>query len=66
MLDRLAAAFLIVCLAQQVDGAEVWLMEIDGAIGPASADHFIRTLESAEEAQAESTRPAGSTSRCGT
>ena len=53
MLDRLAAAFLIVCLAQQVDGAEVWLMEIDGAIGPASADHFIRTLESAEEAQAD-------------
>ena len=53
MLDRLAAAFLIVCLAQQVDGAEVWLMEIDGAIGPASADHFIRTLEGAEEAQVD-------------
>ena len=53
MVDRLAAAFLILCLAQQADGAEVWLMEIDGAIGPASADHFIRTLEGAEEAQAD-------------
>ena len=53
MVNRLAAAFLIVCLAQQVDGANVWLMEIDGAIGPASADHFIRTLTAAEEAQVD-------------
>ncbi|MDE0227122.1 MAG: nodulation protein NfeD [Gammaproteobacteria bacterium] len=53
MVNRLAAAFLIVCLAQQADGAKVWLMEIEGAIGPASADHFIRTLEGAEEAQVD-------------
>ena len=53
MVDRLAAAFLIVCLAQQVDGATVWLVELDGPIGPASADHFIRALEGAEEAQVD-------------
>lgn len=53
MVNRLAAAFLITCLAQQADGAKVWLMEIEGAIGPASADHFIRTLEGAEEAQVD-------------
>ncbi|MCY3818030.1 MAG: nodulation protein NfeD [Gammaproteobacteria bacterium] len=53
MVNRLAAALLIVCLAQQADGAKVWLMEIEGAIGPASADHFIRTLEGAEEAQVD-------------
>lgn len=53
MVDRLAAAFLIVCFAQQVDAAKVWLLEIEGAIGPPSADHFIRALDDAEEAQVD-------------
>jgi membrane-bound serine protease (ClpP class) len=53
MVDRLAAAFLTVCLAHQADAAKVWLMEIEGAIGPASADHFIRALDDAEEAQVD-------------
>ena len=53
MVDRLAAAFLTVCLAQQVDAAKVWLLELEGAIGPASADHFIRALDDAEEAQVD-------------
>ena len=53
MLDRLAATFLVVCLAQQVDAAKVWLLELEGAIGPASADHFIRALDDAEEAQVD-------------
>ena len=50
MFHRLAAAFLIICLAQQADAARVWLLDIEGAIGPASADHFIRTLDDAGEA----------------
>ena len=53
MVDRLAAALLIVCFAQQVDAAKVWLLEIEGAIGPASADHFIRALDDAEQAQVD-------------
>ncbi|TVP57796.1 MAG: nodulation protein NfeD, partial [Halomonadaceae bacterium] len=32
---------------------EVWVMNLTGAIGPAVADWFIRTLEDAEEAEAE-------------
>ena len=51
MVDRLAAALLTLCLAQQADAAKVWLLEIEGAIGPASADHFMRALDDAEEAQ---------------
>ena len=50
MFHRLAAAILIFCLVKQADAAKVWLLEIDGAIGPASADYFIRSLEDTEEA----------------
>ena len=53
MVDRLVAAFLTVCLTQQVDAAKVWLLEIEGAIGPASADHFIRALDDAEDTQVD-------------
>ena len=53
MVHRLAAALLIVCLAQHADGAKVWLLDIEGAIGPASADHFIRALDDADEAQVD-------------
>ena len=33
--------------------ADAWLIEVDGAIGPAVADHFVRGLEQAEAANAE-------------
>ena len=33
--------------------AEVWLIEVDGAIGPASADHMVRGLEQARSAGAD-------------
>lgn len=34
-------------------GAEIWQIDIDGAIGPATADHMIRGLEQAQAADAE-------------
>jgi membrane-bound serine protease (ClpP class) len=33
--------------------ADAWLIEVDGAIGPSMADHFVRGLEQAEAANAE-------------
>ncbi|CAA0100693.1 Uncharacterised protein [Halioglobus japonicus] len=33
--------------------ADAWLIDVDGAIGPAMADHFVRGLEQAETANAE-------------
>jgi membrane-bound serine protease (ClpP class) len=33
--------------------ADAWLIEVDGAIGPSMADHFVRGLERAEAANAE-------------
>ena len=41
------------CLWAGVARAEAWLVEVDGAVGPASADHMIRGLEKAAEAGAE-------------
>lgn len=33
--------------------ADVWLIDVDGTIGPATADHMVRGLAAAEEAAAE-------------
>ena len=46
-------ATLLSCIlfaAPHAAGAKIWVLEIDGAIGPASADYFIRSLEDAEDA----------------
>ena len=47
------AALLSVFLAQHAAAAKIWVLEIDGAISPASADYFIRSLEDAADADVD-------------
>ena len=47
---RLALSLLLICAARQTTAAEVWVVALEGAIGPAYADYFIRALERGEEA----------------
>ena len=47
------AALFGVFAAQQAAAAKVWVLEIDGAISPASADYFIRSLEDAADADVD-------------
>ena len=47
-LTRLFAA-LAVCGASVAQAASVWVVELEGAISPASSDYFIRTLERASD-----------------
>ncbi len=53
----LAALTLAGCLAMAIPalaaGKPVWLLELDGAIGPATADLFVSSLKSAQRADAE-------------
>ena len=51
-LIRLFAA-LAVCGAPVAEAASVWVVELEGAISPASSDYFIRTLERAGDEGAE-------------
>ena len=51
-LIRLFAA-LAVCGASVAEAASVWVVELEGAISPASSDYFIRTLERASDEGAE-------------
>src|SRR6056297_2116869 len=40
------------CLLAPPAVAEIWQVDVEGAIGPATADHMVRSLEAANEAGA--------------
>jgi membrane-bound serine protease (ClpP class) len=44
--------FLLTAGVATANAQEVWVVELDGAIGPATADYFIQSLDDAQEAQA--------------
>ena len=46
---QLTLCVLLICGARQATAAEVWVVGLQGAIGPAYADYFIRALERGEE-----------------
>ena len=47
------AAAIAAPAAEDAEGGAVWLVDLDGAVGPASADLVIRAIEDAGEADAE-------------
>ena len=48
----LAAAAAVAPFFAHADGRPVWLLELDGPIGPATADYFVSSLRSAQRADA--------------
>ncbi len=49
----LTLTFLCIAAPASTAGKGVWLLELDGAIGPATADYFISNLKKAQAANAE-------------
>ena len=52
MFRQLLLLFSLLALAANAR-ADAWLIDVDGAIGPSIADHFVRGLEQAQAANAE-------------
>ena len=56
-LVRAIAAFLLAAgfasAGQVAVASDIWVVELEGTIGPASADYFIRTLDRADEADVD-------------
>ena len=46
-------ALLLALLCSSHGRADAWLIDVQGAIGPATADHMVRGIEQAQAAQAE-------------